>query len=201
LRLEHLDENEEALKTVRTMLEHPGLTDEEREQLLDREAYNLFNTGRIDDGIASYDRRIAAAKDDPKKRLRLLGWKAQMARDRDRPVETMQACRAYRDAAEHGTDTWCTATFLLASELQRAGEHRAALKLFSEYWTVDQEPSILLDAAESRIALGENAEAEALFDQIQARANTLKQSTRYSDKETAGHLEQRIKDIRASTGG
>src|SRR5262249_40038468 len=47
-------QHEEALKNARRLAERPGLTDADRDWLLDRQAYNLHNLGRVDELLAHY---------------------------------------------------------------------------------------------------------------------------------------------------
>jgi len=194
--LEWDGQHEEALKNVRRLSKRTDLSEKERDWLLDREAYNLFNLGRIDEGLANYDRRIAAAQDNPKKRLDLLGSKAEMIRGRDRPEQAMEALRAYREATKPGSEDWLRATSFLADELRQGGQHRAALKLVSEYLAVDKAVGIILDAAESHIALGENEPARAMIAQAEAASSNLKESTREVDIKIAAFIEKRIKSLR-----
>ena len=59
-----------------------------------------------------------------------------------------------------GSEDWLNATEGLAEQLRKAGQHRAALELLDEYLKVNKvERRVLLDAAESHIALGEKEQA------------------------------------------
>lgn len=193
-------QHDEALKNARRLLNQAGLADADRENLLDREAYNLFNLGRIDEGLAHYDRQIEAADGNPKKQLRLLGSKAQMILNRDRLRQSIDAWRAYREATKAGTEDWLDATALLARQYQKAGEHRRALELFGKFLELDKYSGIMLDAAESHIALGQHEQARIMIGQAQSAIGPLKRSARKSEKEEAARAEKRIDGLRAKLG-
>src|SRR5262249_9645950 len=82
---------EEALKNARRLSSRFAPGPEDREMLPDREAYNLHNLKRIDELVAHYDQRIAAAKDDRKNRLGLLKAKAEWLGYHNRPEQTVAA--------------------------------------------------------------------------------------------------------------
>jgi thioredoxin-related protein len=188
---------EEALKNARRLARRPGLGESDREGLRDREAYNLHNLGRVDELLAHYDRRIAAAKGDFKKHLGLLSAKANWLGYHNRPEQTVAAWRAYREAAKPGSGDWLSATAGLANELRKAGQHRAALKLVSAYLAIDKTaPWLMLDAAESHIALGERDKARALIRQVEAASLDLKKSTNQSDVKIWARIDERMKSLR-----
>jgi hypothetical protein len=85
--LEWDHQHEKALTNARQLLKSPDLSEKDRESLLDREAYNLHNLGRIDDLLAHYDRRVVAACGDTRKSLALLRDKAQWISYYDRPEQ------------------------------------------------------------------------------------------------------------------
>ena len=69
----------------------------------------------------------------------------------------IKAYREYREASPPKTDDWFRATWQLALLLQKTGDHRKALRLQREYLQADPKASwIMLDAAVSHLALGEN---------------------------------------------
>jgi thioredoxin-related protein len=74
--LEWDEQHEQALANARRLLQRPDLSEKDRESLLDREAYNLKNLGRVDELSSHFDRRIAAARGDTRKTLTLLREKA-----------------------------------------------------------------------------------------------------------------------------
>jgi thioredoxin-related protein len=145
-----------ALADIRQLLASADRSPDEREWLLDREAYNLFNLGRIDEGRSRYDQRIREAKSSEQK-LRLLAWKAQMLTNRT-GVSDDVAFRAWRDCrqeAKPGTDRWLTATAISARLLKRAGRYGEALPLFEELLqSMPNDTFVLLDAAECSLKLG-----------------------------------------------
>jgi thioredoxin-related protein len=187
---------ENALKNARRLSERSDLRAEDREWLLDREAYNLNNLDRVDELLAHYDRRIAAAKNDAKKHLGLVKSKAEMIRYHNRPEETQAAWRAYREAAKPGSDDWLSATQGLADALRKAGQHRAALKLISEYLAVNKAAWLMLDAAESQIALGENDQARDMISQAEAASRALQNSKNELDIKVFARIDERMKSLR-----
>jgi thioredoxin-related protein len=187
---------EAALKNARRLSKRPGLGASDRESLLDREAYNLHNLGRVDELLAHYDRRIAAAKDDLKKRLGLLSSKAEWLGYHNRPEQAVAAWRAYREAAKPASEAWLSATAGLAHELRKAGQHRAALKLVSDYLAIDKTPWLMLDAAESHIALGDKDKARSLIRQAEAASGDLKKSTNKTDIKIWARIDKRMKSLR-----
>jgi len=198
--LEWSDRHEEALANSRRLLRLPNLTEERKEYLLGREAFNLFQLGRIDEGLARFDQRIAAADEDPKERLRLLSSKAQMTmsalRKRGRLEESIAIWRAYQEATEKGTVHWLTTTALLAHQLQQAGRHEDALRLLKQCLEEDERNEVLLlDAAESHIALGNDEQAKKRIAEARSIVHELARSERVSEQEQAEALEDRIQGL------
>ena len=190
-----------ALENARRLLTLPGLEPSQRESFLHSEAYNLFSLGRIDEGLAHYDRRIGLAANDENKRVRLLFWKAQMILNRNRPEQSVQAWREYRAATKPETEPWQEATALLARELRKAGQDRAALEISKELLKSSEYPGVMLDAAEIHIKLGEPKEARELFDKAEKATQTLKASERNADKSFAGRLEAQLQKVRGQLAG
>jgi thioredoxin-related protein len=180
------------LANARRLLAGPNLATEDREFLLSRECYNLFNLGRIDEGAAEFDRRIHDAQGSPQKRLRLLGRKADMLNRKGvQPAVKIKAYREYREASPTKTDEWLIATWQLALLLQKSGDHRQALQLHGEYLKVDPKDAwIMLDAAVSHLALGENDAARALVRN--AEKALPEKPERQSDKDFAKRVRTRI---------
>jgi thioredoxin-related protein len=193
-------QHEKALANARRLLERPGLSEKDREWLLDREAYNLNNLGRAEDLLAHYDRRIAAARGDARKSLALLRDKAQMISYRNRPEQVQAAWRAYRAAARPGSEEWLEATQDLAKQLRKAGQHQAALKLVEEYLKISKAPGALLDAAESHLALGEQEQAQVCLNEAEAAARPLKSSRNEFDVRIFTAIQHRVKALRAKCG-
>jgi thioredoxin-related protein len=186
---------EEALKNARRLPERFELRLEDKEMLLDDEAYILHNLKRVDELLAHYDRRIAAAKDDAKKRVDLLKAKAEWLGYHDRPEQTAAAWRACREAANPGSEEWLTATAGLAQEMRKTGQHRTALKLVSDYLAIDKSVWLMLDAAESHVALGEKDQARAMISQAQAASANLRSSTNKLEIRAVARIEERIKSL------
>jgi tetratricopeptide (TPR) repeat protein len=198
--LEWDHQHEKALANARRLLKSPDLSEKDRESLLDREAYNLHNLGRVDDLLAHYDRRIAATRGETRKTLTLLRDKAQWISYYDRPEQAQAAWRGYRAAARPGSEEWLEATQGLAEQLRKAGQHRAALELVDEYLKVNQAEGVLLDAAESHLALGENEQAQACLNQAEAAARPLEGSRNELDARTFASIQRRLKALRAQCG-
>lgn len=190
--LEWDDKNQEALDNSRRLMALKEVSDENRELLLDREAYNLFGLNRVDEGLSHYDRRIENAGTDLKKRLRLLFWKSQMVLGRDPVEQSIAAWRSYRKATESGTDEWSNATSLLARELRRADRHLEAVQLVNGLLKKRQEAWLLLDAAESHIALENTEEALQVIAKAESQVEVLRESSRKADRDMVKYLEGRI---------
>jgi tetratricopeptide (TPR) repeat protein len=160
------------LANARRLLAEPNRTPEQRESLLGRESYNLWNSGRVGEALAQHDRRIREAK-DPKKRLGMLATKAQMVLSYRKapgvdPAESIKVWKEYRGAAKPDTEDWRTATRFLGLQLQWQGQYREALKLHQEF--IETEPADLrakLFAAECHAALGEHEAARQLMREVQ----------------------------------
>jgi len=193
--LEWDGQHENALKNAHRLAERPGLNDADRDWLLGRQAYNLHSLGRVDELLAHFDRQIAAAESNPKKRLGLLKSKAEFIRYHNRPEQAQGAWRAYREAAETGSEDWLSATAGLAQELRQAGQHRAALNLVSEYLAVEKAPWLMLDAAESQISLGETDQARAMIAQAKAASRALKDSKSVEDMQIFDRIDRRMKSM------
>lgn len=209
--LEWSKRHDEALTNCRRLLDLPDLAEHQRDHLLDREAFNLFCLGRIDEALAQYDRQIAAADDNPRKRLHLLEWKARMIRDRGRLQESIEIGQAYRHAAERGTDAWAKATALLIPQLREAGRHEEVLKLVDEYLKEDQHPWptppgadsawLSLEGAESHIGLGNDTQARKLVAEAESLVQDLSASERYSERRYVERLNDRVEGLLQAISG
>jgi thioredoxin-related protein len=186
---------EEALKNARRLPDCFELSLGDKEMLLDDEAYILHNLKRVDELLAHYDRRITAAKDDVKKRVGLLKAKAEWLGYHDRPEQTAAAWGACREAAKLGSDDWLTATAGLAQEMRKDGQHRTALKLVADYLAIDRSAWLMLDAAESNIALGEKDQARAMISQAQVASADLRKSTNKLEIIAVARIDERIKSL------
>lgn len=164
------------LENARRLLADPNRTPEQRETLLDREAYNLFNCGRVREGVAQFDRRIHDAQSSPAKRMHVIRMKANLLiSHRQSPgvsrEERYRAWQDYRAAAVPKSDDWSTATALLGRQYMLDGDYRDALPLLHEFLEVEPDNAwVLLDLAETNIGLGKKDEARA---QIAAAETTL----------------------------
>lgn len=193
----------EALSTVRRLYDFPGLRADERLYLQRREAFNLFNLKRIDEGIELYDRMISDARDDPKARLKEQWWKAQMLNSHGTHEQAIAAWREYRDADQRGSDRWKTATSLLAYKLRAQTKHREAIVLIHELLDMDKNKSpksdlawTMVDAAESHVALGENEKAAVLIHEAEAAIEPTRKSERKMEKDVAARIQKRIDGLR-----
>ena len=195
LYLERDEQYETALTNARRLLHRPNLSEKDRDSLLDREAYNLHNLGRIDDLLSHYDHRIAAARGDSEKILTLLRAKAQWVSFYNRPEQAQAAWRSYRAAASPGSEAWLEATQGLAKELRKGGQHQAALKLIDEYLKVNKAAAeVLLDAAESHLALDEKEQAWACLNKAEASARPFEDEL---GPRTFARFQTRLKTLRA----
>jgi thioredoxin-related protein len=161
------DQYEAGLKNVRRLLNDPNLTPEERERWIGREAFHLSHLGRVQEALAIFDRQIRESQSAPEIHRRWLSRRAQMIYMRKdvAPPARVSALREYRDAVKPDTDDWQVATSMLAHQLQRDGDQRAALKFKRELLQAEpKNPWFLVDVAESQIALDEMAAARALID-------------------------------------
>jgi tetratricopeptide (TPR) repeat protein len=115
----------------------------------------------------------------------------------NRPEQVQAAWRGYRAAARPGSEDWLDATQGLAEQLRRAGRHRAALELLDEYLKVNRAEGVLLDAAESHLALGEKEQARACLNEAEASARPLEGSRNELDVRTFAAVQRRLKGLRA----
>jgi thioredoxin-related protein/tetratricopeptide (TPR) repeat protein len=195
--LEWDEQHEKALANARRLLQGVDLSEKDRDWLRDREADNLKNLGRIDELLSHFDRRIAAARGDTRKSLTLLHEKAQWISYFDRPEQAQAAWRGYRAAVAPGSEDWLNATQGLAEQLRKAGQHRAAIELLEEGLKVKEWEGLLLDAAESHIALGEKDRAQACLNKVEAAARSLEGSHNQLDTRTFAAIQRRLKALRA----
>jgi thioredoxin-related protein/tetratricopeptide (TPR) repeat protein len=195
--LEWDDQFAAALADARQLLAAGDRSPEEREWLLGREGYNLFNLGRIDEARSQIDRRIHDAK-TPAKKVSLLALKAQMLTNRPSvsPDEAIQAWLACRLAAKAGTEQWQIATALSGRLLKREGRHREALPLLEEFLKIEpKETMVLLDAAECSLALGDKQGARSRIREAEATLPT--NSPRQADMTTVKRDRARIAKLQA----
>jgi tetratricopeptide (TPR) repeat protein len=125
-------EHDKALANARRLLADPRTTSDQSEFLLDREAFNLFNLDRVDEGLACYDRQILDAVDEPARRVKLLEAKARMLLSHVEPARAVSAWREYRQAIEPRSGPWKAATATLTLQLARIAEHEEAIALCEE---------------------------------------------------------------------
>jgi tetratricopeptide (TPR) repeat protein len=195
--LEWDDQFAAALADARQLLASGDRSPDEREWLLQRESFNLFNLGRIDEARSQCDRRIHDAK-SPEQKLRLLAWKAQMLTNRT-GVSDDEAVRAWRDcrqAAKPGTDRWVSATAISGRLLKREGRYSDALPLFEELLqSTPKDTFDLLDAAECNLKLGDKETARR---RIREAESTLPaNSPRQADIATVKRDRARIAKLQA----
>jgi tetratricopeptide (TPR) repeat protein len=186
---------DDVLRSVRKILGRNDLTGDEKYELMFHETATLMRLGRVEEGIAVFDRCIADA-DTPEKRLRRLDWKAELI-----PVEThrnlkMAAWRVVRTEAPQGSDKWQNATFFLADDARKAGRPREALTLYHEIQAVGPFAICMIRIAECHLDLGEASQAREWIERAEAEAAKLKVSSRQGDQQTAGRIEEFIKKVR-----
>jgi tetratricopeptide (TPR) repeat protein len=163
-----------ALDDARALLAAGDRSPDERVWLLNRESYNLFNLGRIDEARSQCDKQIHDAK-SPDKKARLLAWKAQMLTNRTGVSgdEAVQAWRDCRQAATPGTEQWTIATAISGRLLKREGRYGEALPLFEELLKSTTKDSFdLLDAAECNLKLGDKETARSRIREAEANLPT-----------------------------
>jgi thioredoxin-related protein len=203
LRLERVRHNflerdgryDEALRSIRQILGRDGFTAEERYRLMFDEARYLFRLGRVEEGVAVFDRCIADA-DTPEKRVRRLDWKAELIPAKTHNDLKMAAWRASRAEAPRGGEEWLTATYFLADDARKAGRPRDALALFHERLVIDRSAWCMTQVAECHLDLSESDQAREWIDRAEAEARKLKASPRQGDQQMAARVEARVKQLR-----
>lgn len=193
--LERDKQFERALTQSRALLESGSLDPTYQERLRDREVYNLFSLGRIDEALAHYDSRIVEAGEDLRKQHRLLGQKAQHAYSRLEPELSIPIWETYRNTIGRKSDDWFDATVLLARLYQKDQQHRQAIALFEEAITAHNDVWILIDLIHSHQALGNSDQAKQLYVRIQAEQTRLVASSRASDRDEAKAIEVRLREV------
>jgi thioredoxin-related protein len=168
--LEWDDQYAAALADARELLAAGDRSLEDREWLLDREAFNLINLGRIDEGRSQYEQRIRSAQ-SPAKKLQLMRTKAEMIRGRPGVTfeEGLKGWREYREACKPGTDGWITATWVMGRMLMLEKRYPEALALQEDFLRVKpNDPGILLDMAECSLAQGNKEAARTRIHEAEA---------------------------------
>jgi hypothetical protein len=89
---------------------------------------------------------------------------------------------------------------MLPGQLRKAGQHRAALKLVDEYLKIDKAAGVLLDAAESHLALGEQEQAQVCLNEAEAAARPLEGFRSELDVRILAAIRHRLKALRAQCG-
>lgn len=194
--LERDNQDEEALRSARRLLEQTNLTTDERYNMKFHEAANLFRLGKVNEGVAVWDKLVADA-DTPEKRVRRLHWKASMIPLKTHRELKMAAWTICRAEAPKGSDHWLTATFFLADDARKAGKPRDALALFHEELDADQSDWCRTFIAECHLDLGESDKAREWLEKAEAGAAKAKASPREGDRQMAGRVEARIKELRS----
>lgn len=185
--LARLQRYDVALETVQSMLTHEGLDRERRRRLENDAARYLVKLGRVDEAIAVYDSRIAAAEQagDLEEKLWLLDWKSQMMLQTDRLEETLAVARECRELAEHGSEIWLTATYLLGIKLRQAERYDEALRMSMEQYNADPQGLVMAHIAESHVGLGHDAEARNWIELAEREMTKLRESPRIGDHDFA----------------
>ena len=194
--LEWDGQHEAALANARRLAADPKLSRKHREDYLDREAYNLFNLGRIDEAMAHYDRRLAEAEGDPASRARLLREKAGWLSHAGRTRESIEFWKAYRETTKPGTEAWFQATAHLMEGYEKCKDHPRVIALCDEFLEYHEFPGMILQTAASYIALGEIEEARKRIDRGEAAIRSLEQSGRRLDKESIKDLYKVLGELR-----
>jgi thioredoxin-related protein len=189
-----------ALKNARRLLDDPNRTPEQRDALLDREAYDLINAGHIGETVAQCDRRIRETPVGSAKRLHAIRLKATLLiAHRQSPAlnraERYRAWMEYRAAAAPKSDDWSTATALLGRQYMLDGQYQDALPFLREFLQVEPHNAwVMLDLAESDLGLGKKAEAR---ERILAAEKTLPaKPVRQDEINQAARIRARIGRLR-----
>jgi len=182
---------------ARRLMNQSSVTSDMHQWLQSREAFNLINSGRIDEYVTRWEHRMADAVDDLALRRKLLSERAQYFSRRPSVISSINAWREYRAAIGPESDDWENATLTLASELAQAGDYRAALALWTERLEyqrakgTDEVAYLLLSISDAQRALGMMDEARQSLDAaekaINLQAKTAKDpgSDKYLRKELA----------------
>ncbi|MEO9932375.1 thioredoxin family protein [Rhodopirellula bahusiensis] len=191
--LEWSERFDEALKNSRRLLQMPSISHENREKLLDREAYNLFRLHHFDEGLPRYDERIAGAQ---KKLIRLHRMKASaISNHTDRTGESIAVFLAYRHATVHGTKEWLDATIGLAHQFQKDERHEESLRLLDaclKFEESDNKVWTLLCMLESHLALGHKEKSRQLLTDISQISSGFSASERESDRRNGNAIDERL---------
>lgn len=191
---------EKALANARRMLSDPSIDSEQRQGYLRREAYDLVNSGRMEDYLTQWSRRFADAGGDGKQRLQLLRERASHLRGTPDMAQSLEAWQEFRDAAEPNSEEWQTATLFLGKELARSGDHGQAVALLTELWDLYQSGDppggthVLLAIVEAQQAAGNRDAARASL--AQAETSLAAEAKQFEDPRALESLKSRLAKLR-----
>ena len=189
-----------ALKNARRLLADPNRTPEQREALLDREGYDLFNAGHIGEAVTKFDRRIQEARAGSARRMHAIRLKANLLiAHRNSPAvsraERYRAWMEYRAAAAPKSEDWSTATALLGRQYMLDGDYQDAVGFLKEFLQVEPDNAwVLLDLAETDVGLGKKAEARERM--LSAEKTLPAKPVRQDEIEQAARVRARIGRLR-----
>ncbi|MBX9787725.1 MAG: thioredoxin family protein [Pirellulales bacterium] len=187
-----------ALAHVRQLIAEFGQNVERLDQLREREEFNLFKLGQVDEAIASCDRRISDARDDAAKRLRVLHWKAEMVTSHSKGESAIAACREYRSASTFPSDDWQLATRFWAIALQKDNRHAEAIERWTDLMRASGPVSgTLLQIARNQQAIGSLEDARRSLDQAAEKAKKEFQSLeRHEQREALQRFSEQAAELR-----
>ena len=191
--LEWDGQHDKAIENARRLLTQDNVSNARREDLLGRESFNLFRLKRFEEAYAHCDRRIAAAKDDPKKRLELIGWKSQMAAGHGMPQQRLAIHTEYLEATTQGSDDWSTAMSFIADTHNKLGDREAELHLLNQLLAAQKDsPSTKLRLIDCCLALNDNATARQLIEDLINDVSLLADSPRKGDRDQHAYFQKQI---------
>ena len=193
--LESSEKYDEALANVRRLLDLKEIDDAYRGQLLEREACNLFYLGRVDEGLAHFEPLIRAAANEERRHIHILSLRSQLMLGRDPVDQSIKFLTEYRSATKKGTEHWVISSALLARELRRGALHLQAVDVVKEILSERREAWYLLEAAESQIELGNDAEAQQLLNEAKGTNRKLLESARIANRKEYDRIAVRIADL------
>ena len=167
-------------------------------RLIRNEARLLRRLNRVDEAVALYDEQIEAARHAglTDHARWLLDWKLQLVVQSRRFDDAITVAEACRQAAEHGSDAWLTATYIKSVALRKTGQFREALRMSTEQFATSPQPYTMLDLAECCFGGGDAAEGNAWLAKADAEVKRLQESARPGDRSMATKVSERLSSIR-----
>ncbi len=173
--MEDKGEHEAALDNARRLLGTGKYSDRKRNALLDREMFNLFRLGRIDEMLDHFQRRIDLAKDDPSTKRRLLLIRSSQMMLQDPPDRTIALNREFRREVEPGTEYWFQASAFLAAALMRNEQFKDALSVLNEMLELRQDVTTIVQIARCQVELDQPDAARSKLEQAKGQLEKLRE--------------------------